>query len=301
MQTHYEVLGVSETATPREIKEAFRLLALKYHPDQHPSPIANELFRRIKEAYETLYEPSRRAEYDRHLADEATTARRANQHPWPTPPSGGSAQEPPASEPRPERAWSDAPKGRSQRRFIVASVILGIISGLIWGPSVGILVCVLGPVLIAYFLTALPALANIAGWGIGALIIIGLVGWLADRQQQTGQHTPQGGPHGGDEPSPAPAPSPTAGAPPAVDPATLSGLLDRAWSAYRKGFYSEAATQAAQVLRLAPEDPQAWSIVGASACYLKQDKQAQSAYAMLDTQRRQLLRRVCDRMGVNLR
>lgn len=122
---------------------------------------------------------------------------------------------------------------------------------------------------------------------------------------RTPQPTPagrmtQGGPRGGGKPSATPTPPPTAGPAAAVDPAVVRGLVDRAWTAYREGFYSKAATLAGQVLRLAPKDPQAWSIVGASACYLKQDKQAQSAYEMLDSQRRQLLRRVCERMGVNL-
>ena len=37
---HYEALGLQPDASPDEIKKAFKALALQYHPDQHPTPIA---------------------------------------------------------------------------------------------------------------------------------------------------------------------------------------------------------------------------------------------------------------------
>jgi curved DNA-binding protein CbpA len=56
--------GSSPTLRLPRLKKAFKELALKYHPDQHPSSIANVVFRRIHEAYEVLSDPERRKRYD---------------------------------------------------------------------------------------------------------------------------------------------------------------------------------------------------------------------------------------------
>jgi len=62
--THYEVLGVEADATQGDIKAAYRRLSRQVHPDQGGS---GALFRKVAEAYETLSDPSRRAEYDESL------------------------------------------------------------------------------------------------------------------------------------------------------------------------------------------------------------------------------------------
>jgi molecular chaperone DnaJ len=61
---YYEVLGVSRDADRKAIKDAFRKLALKYHPDRNKEPGATEKFKEIAEAYAVLYDPKKRAEYD---------------------------------------------------------------------------------------------------------------------------------------------------------------------------------------------------------------------------------------------
>jgi molecular chaperone DnaJ len=61
----YAVLGVERNATEAEIKRAFRELARRYHPDGNPGdPAAEERFKEISVAYETLSDPERRRRYD---------------------------------------------------------------------------------------------------------------------------------------------------------------------------------------------------------------------------------------------
>lgn len=64
-ENHYATLGISETATPDEIKKAYRLLSLKYHPDKNNNnPSAVEMFQKISSAYEILSDPEKKKEYD---------------------------------------------------------------------------------------------------------------------------------------------------------------------------------------------------------------------------------------------
>lgn len=60
--SHYETLGISEDATEKEIKNAYRKAALQFHPDKNGSD--SEAFQRAKDAYETLGDPERRQVYD---------------------------------------------------------------------------------------------------------------------------------------------------------------------------------------------------------------------------------------------
>lgn len=61
---YYEVLGVPREADEKTIKDAFRKLALRYHPDRNKDPRAEELFKEVAEAYAVLSDPQKRAEYD---------------------------------------------------------------------------------------------------------------------------------------------------------------------------------------------------------------------------------------------
>jgi curved DNA-binding protein len=78
---YYEVLGVKRDASEKDIRQAYRKLARKYHPDVNPNDkAAEERFKEVSEAYEVLSDKDKRAKYDRYgpnweFAEQAEAAR----------------------------------------------------------------------------------------------------------------------------------------------------------------------------------------------------------------------------------
>ncbi len=66
-KNYYQILGIERGAESEEIKSAFRRLAFQYHPDHNDNALEQELFMKVKEAYEILGDPHKRIRYDEQL------------------------------------------------------------------------------------------------------------------------------------------------------------------------------------------------------------------------------------------
>lgn len=69
MDNFYQILGVSNTANSSQIRAAYKKLALKFHPDRNPGfPEAEDIFKKVNEAYHTLSDPLKKINYDSRLS-----------------------------------------------------------------------------------------------------------------------------------------------------------------------------------------------------------------------------------------
>ena len=77
MENYYSILNVPNTANEDQIKQAYRALAMKYHPDKNPdSKVAEEKFKRISEAYSVLSDPQKRRDYDLSMSSPFSSSSR---------------------------------------------------------------------------------------------------------------------------------------------------------------------------------------------------------------------------------
>jgi molecular chaperone DnaJ len=66
-EDYYQILGLDREATEQDIKQAFKMLVKKYHPDINKDPDAIIKFKAINKAYKTLSDNALRVKYDLHL------------------------------------------------------------------------------------------------------------------------------------------------------------------------------------------------------------------------------------------
>ncbi len=79
MKDYYYILGIKKGASTEEIKKAYRKLSLKFHPDKNDGDeFFTERFKEIQEAYETLADIKRRADYDNKFSSNKTTEKANN-------------------------------------------------------------------------------------------------------------------------------------------------------------------------------------------------------------------------------
>jgi len=74
VKEYYQVLGLTRDADQKEIKQAYRKLALRFHPDKNHAADAEERFKEIGEAYEVLSDKSKKAAYEASLASERSSS-----------------------------------------------------------------------------------------------------------------------------------------------------------------------------------------------------------------------------------
>lgn len=156
---YYQLLETPETATPQEIKSAYRRMMKRYHPDHNPSPDAETRARLINQAYRTLSDPRKRHAYDMWLSDQYRRQRQAagagfsafaeGRTRYQPPPGTGQSraryQPPPRSRaqspPRPPKAEREAraKKRKAEIRnealkiaLLVALIALSIAGGVLW-------------------------------------------------------------------------------------------------------------------------------------------------------------------------
>lgn len=81
-KTYYEILEVDKKASQEQIKSAYRRLAMLYHPDKNKVPEAEEMFKRIAEAYSVLSDPSKRKQYDLDNEPRTIMRRKKQEQMW---------------------------------------------------------------------------------------------------------------------------------------------------------------------------------------------------------------------------
>jgi len=79
LKNYYFILSLNLFASESEVKQAYRKLALQFHPDKNPSPEAEAIFKEVNEAYEVLGDPEKKTVYDQMLRGEEVVEQQPEQ------------------------------------------------------------------------------------------------------------------------------------------------------------------------------------------------------------------------------
>ena len=136
----YATLGISRRADTRQVRDAYRRLAQRYHPDRSDDKRATERMKGINRAWEILSSPSRRAQYDADVATQPTpstghwSAAPPRAARWAPPPSAwSSAGTTTIPRYQPQPASVDDDEGRSWPVILAALVLLLVVGPLLFG------------------------------------------------------------------------------------------------------------------------------------------------------------------------
>ena len=170
VSTYYELLGIEPSADQEEVKAAYRTISTKVHPDVGGSAA---LFRQVRDAYETLSDPTLRSEYDRELNGRAGQRSRhedadtGDSQPGPGPSANRSGSSRASGSSRSERSAGDGGSAGLRR---VASDFLR------HNPSAAV---ILGGWLTLAFSGFFGSIFLFFGW---AVILVGVVGLIGRRR-----------------------------------------------------------------------------------------------------------------------
>ncbi|WP_370408188.1 DnaJ domain-containing protein [Tenacibaculum dicentrarchi] len=81
MKNHYQTLGIKRNVETKKVKQAYKKLALKFHPDKNNGDkYFEERFKEIQESYETLTNPQKKIDYDRNFDSFFSNKEKENQN-----------------------------------------------------------------------------------------------------------------------------------------------------------------------------------------------------------------------------
>lgn len=181
----YEVLGVDKSATQEEIVSAYKELAFHYHPDRNPTRIADELLKKINEAYNVLGTPSRREEYDAKHGYNQENGTTPNNAESPTPTNAESPTPTNTESPTPSSPVGPAIGNRFSIGHAIVCVIFGFIVGVLVHPIAGIAICIM-----MFFSSRIFGLAITAGGVVvfGA-VAIGVIIYISETESEPDHYT----------------------------------------------------------------------------------------------------------------
>ncbi|WP_375657149.1 J domain-containing protein [Bartonella sp. CM120XJJH] len=166
---YYGILGVSYECNDKQIKSAFRKLALQYHPDHNSSTEAKQKFRKILEAYEVLKDPRKRAAYNQFYHKTSENTHKTSENNYKTSENTHKTSE--NTHKTSENTHKTSERGRTQENILKDNININNIKRVIF------IICGITPLIygtISLFTWNIP-LGIIS---IGLLILVSIKGYL---------------------------------------------------------------------------------------------------------------------------